>query len=112
MAKPDIFRSGRNYGTTFGRISKNWDYSVFYSGRCSSSTASRSPFPRGKVFSCHHPYKHQFNCQTLGVAFLYILPSKCRKHTFRKKLFSGFWWFGMDLDTRYGGETKIVPEFM
>ena len=48
MAKPEIFRSGRNYGTTFGRISKNWDYSVFYSGRRSSSTASRSPFPPGE----------------------------------------------------------------
>ena len=48
MAKPEIFRSGRNYGTTFGRIPKNWDNPVIYSGRRSSSTASRSPFPPGE----------------------------------------------------------------
>ena len=48
MAKPEIFRSGRNYGTTFGRIPKNRDDSVICSGRRSSSTASRSPFPPGE----------------------------------------------------------------
>ncbi|MDY6179881.1 MAG: hypothetical protein SPI15_03430, partial [Candidatus Faecousia sp.] len=48
MAKPEIFRTSWNYGTTFGRILKNWDNSVIYSGRRSSSTASRSPFPPGE----------------------------------------------------------------
>ena len=62
MAKREIGYHGWNYGTTFGRIPENWDASVIDSGRRSSSTASRSPFPPGEGIAFHHPYKHQLIC--------------------------------------------------